>query len=370
MTRLEDDVRERFASIAAPDVPAPPPAVLRKRAHRIRATRLVAAAASVAVVAVGATFGAATLTRSPQKTEYASGVTAIPGHVRGVPPKTKQWQFADMTVAGRHLVAVSFRNGTSICITGDGGGACELAHQIPSTVADVSDSSDGNIRSVVGFVPVSARSVVVHVGTLASTVPAVRTPTSDTRRFFAAFFVKQPADDRFTPVVGVLDPQGQPVPASATEDNIIISSPSHVAGLPSAQWSWDAGDGTGHAVAYRRTDGTPCVTMTNLRPGTRKIAGSPLCAATAPSSARVLLAETMPSGWILMVGDAPRWARGILEWGPNGMSGATLARSPAAADRLFWAVDVAPGAGSRIATCAAGQNCLTVMDLAQVLPKD
>src|SRR3954471_10492150 len=131
VTPLEDDVRERFASIAAPDVAAPTTSLLRRRAQRIRTTRIIAAVASIAVVAGGIGIGTTSLLTRPQHAEFAAGVTAIPAHVDGVPPAAKQWQIADTTLAGKHLVAVSFREGTSICITGDGGGTCELAHRLP-----------------------------------------------------------------------------------------------------------------------------------------------------------------------------------------------------------------------------------------------
>jgi hypothetical protein len=368
VTRLEDDVRERFASIAAPDVPAPSAASLRKRANRIRTTRVVAAAASIAVVAAGVGITASLVNRTTH-TEYAAGVVAIPGHVHGLPPKTAQWKFADTTLAGKHLVAVSFRNGTSICITGDGAGSCEPADQIPTSVADVGDSSDGAIRSVVGFVPESARTVAVHLGTRTSTVTAVRTPTSDTQRFFAAFFVKQSNDDRDQPVIGVFDAHGKPVaPAVPDEGPAVVLSRSHAPNLPAAQWALAVGDDGTTSIVYRRNDGAACMAVTGLRTTRLLVDYGPRCGYTVPAAARVLVEVKLPSGWIVMLGDAPSWADSILEWGPNGMSSFGPDPAPAAGDRRFWSLNVPPGAGSRIATCAAGNNCVTVADLAEVLP--
>ena len=288
MIPLEDDVRARFASIAAPDVPAPSTASLRKRAHRIRTTRIAAAAASIAVVAAGVGIGATTLGNEKKHADFAAGVTAIPGHVHAVPPTSPQWQFADTTLNGKHLVAVSFRNGTSICITGDAGGGCHLANEHLTTVAEVVYSRDSDIRSVAGFVPISASKVVVHLGTRTSTVDAVRTPTSNEWRFFAAFFKNQPSDDSYQPVVAVFDAQGQPTGAPVpNEGPVPVLGHSHLQNLPAEQWSLPAGDGGYTPIAYKRNDGTSCMAVTGVPAGTNE-RGS-VCAASPPATARVLL---------------------------------------------------------------------------------
>src|SRR3954471_20057260 len=129
VTPLEDDVRERFASIAAPDVAAPTTSLLRKRAHRIRTTRIIAAVASIAVVAGGIGIGATSLLTRPQHAEFAAGVTAIPAHVDGASPHAKQWQVASESVGGEQKVAASFLQGDQPCIAYDGGGWCHADGQ-------------------------------------------------------------------------------------------------------------------------------------------------------------------------------------------------------------------------------------------------
>lgn len=370
MTPLEDDVREKFAAIAAPDIPAPPTSLLRKRAHRIRATRVVAAAASIAVVAAGAGIGATSLLNRPSHAEYAAGVTAVRGHVPGLPVDERQWQVAAETVGGKHIVAASYLAGTNPCVGFSlTGGWCNTDEN-RNTVADFATlTRTGAVVAVLGRVSNDARVVDVHFGTQTHRVSAVRTPTSDKMRFFATFFPRSKDDDRYQAVVGVLDAQGKPVPPPVPDEGPVPVLPrSHAPNLPRDQWSLPAGDGGWTSIAYKGSDGSACVAVTGLAADAHEVSGSPRCAATAPAAARVLLEVKLSSGWILMLGDAPTWTTDLIEWGPGGMSSTGALQTPAASDRRFWSLSVPPGNGSRIASCAAGSNCTTVVDLAQLLP--
>lgn len=367
MTPLEDDVRERFASIAAPDVAPPPTSLLRKRAHRIRTTRIVAAAASIAVVAAGIGIGSTTFLNQPQHAEFAAGVTAVRAHVPGLPAAARQWQVNTETVNGKRWVAASYLAGDNPCIGfSQSGGWCHTADN-DTQLAEFATVA-GPVVAVLGRVPLNARVVVVHLGSQSHTVSAVLTPTSNRMRFFAAFFPSDVGSGPDNALLGVFDGAGRPVPPPVPDEGpTIVRTRSHAPNLPAQQWSYGTIDGGYTAIAYEDSDAAACVAATNLSVSTGTANYSPRCAKAAPTSARILLAVRLQSGWTVLLGDAPTWVTGVLEWGPGGMSGAGTQRTPAASDRVFWAMSVPPG-GGKVATSAPGNNVVTVVDLNKLLP--
>ena len=184
MTPLEDDVREKFAAIAAPDIPAPSTSLLRKRAHRIRTTRAVATAASIAVVAAVIGIGTTSLLNRPTHAEFAAGVTAVRVQLSGLPVDEDQWQVNSETLGGKRIVAASYLAGTNPCIGfSQTGGWCNTEEN-QNTVADFATvTRAGAVVAVLGRVPNDARVVDVHFGTQTHRVSAVRTPSSDKMRF-------------------------------------------------------------------------------------------------------------------------------------------------------------------------------------------
>jgi hypothetical protein len=366
VTPLEDDVRDRFAAIAAPDVPAPAMTLLRTRAHRIRTTRIVASAASFALVAVGIGVGTVALSHRHGQAEFANGVTAIPAHVDGVPTDAQQWQVANERVDGKDEVAAVWLVGSKPCVSYRGGGWCHADGEV-SDVADFGTTGGSGMVSIAGSVPATARTVVVHYGRATHTVRAVLTPTTSRMRFFATFFRATPDDQSYQPELGVFDSSGHPVPPPVRPAApSTANTRSHVAKLPAAQWGYAFSDQGWTAIAYRMADGATCATVAGAPSGV--LAGTH-CATAAPTAARILARIPLGPDHVLLLGDAPVWVRDLVQWGPTGMSSVTATRTPAASDRLFWALDyIAGGANwSLLASCAAGHNCVAVTDLAKML---
>lgn len=209
MTDVEERLRTALSELV-PQRPAPADpyrlvagGIARARARR-RRTVLAGGAAGIVVTAVVVAFGAGGVLDHP----HGHGSLAAGGSVQAVRaqgpafdhlgngPAGKAWVVGRGSVAGRSWTVVSsgIGNDRSACLLADDEvfqrfGIC-FDHWTPGQPADWTALSsvrpEVDAAAVAGFVPASARSVVVTFADGRSTVAAaVGTPTSSALRFFA-----------------------------------------------------------------------------------------------------------------------------------------------------------------------------------------
>jgi hypothetical protein len=364
VTTIEDQLRELFATVDSPEVSPPGVERLRRRARRHRLEQATASLGVLAIVIAAVVGGIAVSRGSQGSTNLATsppGVTAIPAHIAGF--HVKLWLVGDKTVNGQTLTAATYRDGHRTClvdITTQGSQQCFGAGW-SSTVAQYGVYQDAGLTQVTGRVPLAARAVTVNVDNLHVTVPALLTPSSDTERYFTAFLTLPPRDSA-SEFIGVTDTEGQAVAqASIPPANLTPGVPTHVPGLPGKQVGFPivlrGPDTNTRAVVYRQ-GASDCVAIARGN----QLLDAATCKASAPTSARGLVAVTLPDGIEELVGDAPRWADTVDTASNLVTSEHTLGEAPGIPDRRFWSAVAIHGTppGNVIATCTVGANCAVV----------
>lgn len=380
MNTVEDRMREAFAHVTVPDVPVPEIQALQRRARRHRYNQASAALGSVAVVVMCVLGGMSFTTRGDGATN-SSDIQRIKASVPGA--GDNQWLVNQQTLGGKTYQTASFLQYGHPCIVstltatgpneslGVGGGAVPQGalrgQWCPTSgwpVGEVADESSytatfggGGAVEISGRVPMSARTVVVHVDDAAVTVPAVATPTSSAERFFSAY-LKVPTGRSVpvTPIIAVYDKSGRSVTAPHPRNDVQSGTQvSHVAGLPDNQRSFVTTTSGMKAIVYR-TGSTPCVAL-----AVHGVLRSHTCAADAPQSGRPLISAVVPGLGRMTLGDAPAWADQLQISGPANYDQVTLTKATGIDDRSFW-LTRAPHPNSRnvIATCVIGDNCTVV----------
>jgi hypothetical protein len=359
----EDQLRELFEQIDAPDLPPPGFEQLRGRARRRRRDQVTSVLGCLALISAAA-VGAVALSRASRTVRPIVPVTAVRVHLEH--GHERQWLIATQTVASRRFQAATYFDKGAVCIVATHAvGWCQPA-RTTATVAEyeANQTNYPSITEILGQVPVNARTVTVHIDDISTTVRAVRTPSSRRHRFFAAFLRVPHRYRNGLPIVGVYDAAGHAVanPGSPPASDVVrATTAAHAVGFPGHQHLLGVSGSRAQEIVYPIGGHSLCVAAAV----NNDLYGLPGCTSTRPTAARILADSALPDGRHVLIGDAPRWAASLFIAGPTSAGQLTLESVTGFGDRLFWIDLLGPGVGpgNVIATCTAGDNCSVVRPL-------